>query len=91
VPAGQQGAAIELVFSDEQLRPLEPVVRLALDPLEFDERAASGRVPDASVAAELRLVVPAGGSVDVARLTLSVRPPAEVDLHFVATRPATWP
>jgi hypothetical protein len=42
VPAGQQGAAIELVFSDEQLRPLEPVVRLALDPLEFDERAASG-------------------------------------------------
>ena len=87
VPAGQQGAAIELVFSDEQLRQLEPVVRLALEPLEFDERAASGRVPDASVAAELRLVVPAGGSVDVARLTLSVRPPAEVDLHFVADAP----
>jgi DNA-binding beta-propeller fold protein YncE len=87
VPAGQQDTAVELVFSDEQLRPLEPVVRLALDPIEFDDRAASGRVPDTSVAAELRLVVPPGGSVDVARLTLSVRPPAEVDLHFAADAP----
>jgi hypothetical protein len=87
VPAGQRDTALELVFSDEQLRPLDPVVHQALDPLEFDDRAASGRVPDAAVAAELRLVVPPGGSVDVARLALSVRPAAEVDLHFVADAP----
>jgi hypothetical protein len=87
VPTGQQGTSVELAFSDEQLRPLGPVVRLGLGPLEFDDRAAEGRVPNEAVAGELRLVVPPGGSVEVVRLTLSIRPPAEVDLHFVADAP----
>jgi hypothetical protein len=87
VPAGQDGTSIELAFSDEQARPLQPVVQLELDPLEFDDRSASGVVPAGAVAAEFRVVIPPGGSVEIKAVHLSIRPAATVGLHFVSDAP----
>jgi len=62
-------------------------VRLELDPLDFDDRAATGVVPGGATDAELRIVVPPGGSVELTALELSIAAATEVGLHFVSEAP----
>ncbi|WP_020579046.1 helix-hairpin-helix domain-containing protein [Actinopolymorpha alba] len=81
------GAAVELAFADETGAPLGAPARLALDPLDFDDRARSGEVPANAVEGELRIVVPSGGSVELAALSLTVSDPAEVAVRFVSEAP----
>ncbi|GAA1954114.1 helix-hairpin-helix domain-containing protein [Amycolatopsis minnesotensis] len=81
------GCAVELAFVDELSAPVGAVIRLDLDPLEFDGRAAAGEVPAGTTGAELRIVLPPGGSVDLTALDLSIGAAHEVGLYFVSEAP----
>lgn len=81
------GSAIEVVFSDESARPVGPMVRLQLDVLAFDQRAASGLVPSDAVEAEVRVVVSPGGAVELSELSLVLGVMDEVELGFVSEAP----
>lgn len=81
------GSAIEVVFSNETARPVGPVVRLQLDVLAFDQRAASGLVPSDAVEAEVRVVVPPGGAIELSELSLVLGALDEVELSFVSEAP----
>jgi hypothetical protein len=87
VSAGLEGCAVELAFSDDTAAAVGDVVRLDLHPLDFEEHAASGSVPAGAVEAELRIVVPPGGSIDLTALDLSMADGTEVGLHFVSEAP----
>ena len=87
VGVGTADAAVELAFASSLGAVVGEVVRLPLDPFDFDDRAASGPVPDGAVEAELRVVVPAGGSVELTALSLAVGTPEEVGLVFVSEAP----
>ncbi|WP_020669594.1 helix-hairpin-helix domain-containing protein [Amycolatopsis nigrescens] len=81
------GCAVELAFSDELSAPVGEVVRLELDQLEFDVRAVSGEVPVGTTEAELRIVLPPGGSVELTALELTIGAANEVGLYFVSEAP----
>lgn len=80
-------ATLELVFGDETEVSLGPPARLPLDPLDFDDRAMAGPVPTGTAVAELRFVVPPGGSVEVAAVSLVCAAAQEVGLQFVSQAP----
>ncbi|QWF84768.1 helix-hairpin-helix domain-containing protein [Amycolatopsis sp. CA-230715] len=81
------GCAVELAFVDELSAPVGDVVRLDLDPLDFDDRAAAGEVPAGTAEAELRIVLPPGGSVELSSLDLVIGAASEVGLYFVSEAP----
>jgi Helix-hairpin-helix domain len=87
VAVGTVDAAVELAFADEAGGAVGTTVRVPLDPLDFEDHAAIGLVPDGAVEAEVRVVVPPGGSVQLSALELSVGTPDEVRLRFVSEAP----
>ncbi len=80
-------AAVELAFAEETGMPAGSPARLPLDPLDFDDRALSGKVPAGAVEGELRIVVPPGGSVELTGLSLTTGSAGAVDLRFVSEAP----
>jgi hypothetical protein len=85
--SGTEGGAVELAFADDTGAPVGDVVRLGIDLLELDERAASGQMLAGATDVELRIVMPPDGSVEVTELSLTVGAAAEVGLHFVSEAP----
>ncbi|QWF20168.1 helix-hairpin-helix domain-containing protein [Nocardioides sp. LMS-CY] len=85
--SGEPGAAVELGFADDAGAVVGDVPSVPLDPLDFDDRAASGTVPDGAVEATLRLVLPPGAVVELRTLSLSVGAAAEVELYFASQAP----
>jgi hypothetical protein len=85
--SGEPGAVVELAFGDETGLSVGSPVRLPLDVLDLDARAASGQVPAGAVEAQLRVVLPPGAVVHLAELTLAVGAPTEVGLYFASEAP----
>jgi hypothetical protein len=80
-------AVVELAFRDDEASPVGEVVGLELDPLQFDQRAAAGDVPATATAAEVRVVVPAAGTVEVAVLSLVATAVQDVQIEFLSEAP----
>ncbi|HEX5331183.1 MAG TPA: helix-hairpin-helix domain-containing protein [Cellulomonas sp.] len=85
--SGEPGAAVELTFGDETGLSVGTPVRLPLDVLDLDARAASGAVPVGAVEAQLRVALPPGAVVHLAELTLAVGAPTDVGLYFTSEAP----
>ncbi|HEU4947558.1 MAG TPA: helix-hairpin-helix domain-containing protein [Kribbella sp.] len=80
-------ASVELAFADEAEAPLGAPVTMVLDPLDFEDRAMAGPVPAGAAVADLRFVVPVGGSVELAAVSLVCGAAQEVGLQFVSEAP----
>lgn len=85
--SGAPGAVVELTFGDDIGLSVGDPVRLPLDVLDLDARAASGVVPAGAVEAQLRVVLPPGAVVHLAELTLAVGAPTDVGLYFTSEAP----
>jgi hypothetical protein len=86
-PGSAGPAAIELVFLDELGVPSGPPVRIDVDALTFDVVIAAGQVPADVTDAEVSIVVPPGGTVEVDEVSLTLGPPATIVLDLVADAP----
>ncbi|MEV8377690.1 helix-hairpin-helix domain-containing protein [Kribbella sp. NPDC056861] len=80
-------ARVELAFGDETETLIGAPLTLALDPLDFEDRAMNGTVPAGSAVARLRFVVPAGGGVELSALSLNCGVAQQVALKFVSEAP----
>lgn len=80
-------AAVSIDFRDESATAVGMGVRLELDPLAFDQRAASGDVPETATEAEVRIVVPSAGTVEIGELSLVVGDAHDVQVGFVSEAP----
>jgi hypothetical protein len=80
-------AAVQLAFGDATEAPLGASVALTLDPLDFENRAMTGTVPAGAAVAQLRIVVPVGGVVELSALSLVCGTAQQVELNFVSEAP----
>jgi len=85
--SGEPGAVVELTFGDETGLSVGDPVRLPLDVLDLDARAASGQVPVGAVEAQLRVVLPPGAVVHLTELSLALGAPTDVGLYFTSEAP----
>ena len=85
--AASLGAAVVLRFADDAAAPIGPEVRVALDPFDFDERAAAGVVPAGATEAAVRIEVPTGAVVTVDAVSLLLGGSRAVDVHLVSEAP----
>ncbi|PVU82781.1 hypothetical protein DDP54_06885 [Cellulomonas sp. WB94] len=85
--SGEPGAGVELTFGDETGLSVRDPMRLPLDVLDLDARAASGVVPAGAVEAQLRVVLPPGAVVHLTELTLEIGEPTDVGLYFTSEAP----
>jgi DNA-binding beta-propeller fold protein YncE len=80
-------AHFELRYQDASGASLGPVERIGLDPVGFARRPASLSVPEAAVAAEIRMVLPPGTSINAESVQLVPRPTTLVPCTFIAHSP----
>jgi sugar lactone lactonase YvrE len=80
-------ACFELRYQDANGASLGTVERIALDPVGFSCRPASLSVPEAAAAAEIRMSVPPGTSINAESVQLVPRPTTLVPCTFIAHSP----
>jgi DNA-binding beta-propeller fold protein YncE len=80
-------AAVELAFLDELGVVAGPPVRIDVDARTFDGVVTVGQVPAAVSDAEISILVPPGGTVEVDEVSLALGAPSTILLDLVADAP----